>query len=54
MQLGDMREERVGRPLEKAVIVNGIVVVERARERPVLAVHGAREALEAVLDRRAR
>src|SRR5581483_8673519 len=51
VQARDVREEGVGRPLEEAVVVERIVVVERAREGPVLPVHGAREALQAVLDR---
>ena len=50
VQLRDMRQERVRRPLEEAVIVERVVVVELARELPVLPVHRAREALEAVLD----
>ena len=54
VQLRDMRQEGIGRTLEKAVIVEGIVMVEGARERPVLAVDRAREALQAILDRRAR
>jgi hypothetical protein len=47
-------EERVRRPLEEAVVVERVVVVELAGERPVLPVDRAREALELVLDRRAR
>jgi hypothetical protein len=50
----DVGEERVRRPLEEAVVVERVVVVELARERPVLPVDRAREALELVLDRRAR
>jgi len=38
-----MREESVRRTLEEAMIVVGIVMVERARQRPVLAVDGARD-----------
>jgi hypothetical protein len=49
-----VREERVRRPLEEAVVVECVVVIELARERPVLPVDRAREALELVLDRRAR
>jgi hypothetical protein len=51
VQLRDVREERVRRPLEEAVVVERVVVVELAREPPVLPVDRAREALELVLDR---
>ena len=54
VQLLDVREERVGRPLEEAVIVERAVVIRLARRLPVLPVDGAREALQAVLDRGAR
>jgi hypothetical protein len=54
VQLADVGEERVRRPLEEAVVVERVVVIELARERPVLPVDRAREALELVLDRRAR
>ena len=51
VQLLDVREEGVRRPLEEAVVVDGVVVVVRARRRPVLPVDRAREALQRVLDR---
>ena len=54
MQALDVREEGVGRPLEEAVVIDGVVVVVRARSRPILPVDRAREALQAVLDRGAR
>ncbi len=54
VQLRDVREERVGRPLEEAVVVERVVVVAGARGLPVLPVDRAREALQAVLDRGAR
>jgi len=53
VQLLDVREERVRRALEEAVVVERVVVVELARPGPVLPVDGAREALELVLDGRA-
>ena len=54
VRLRDVRQERIGRALEEAVIVEGTVVIEHARERPILPIDRAREALQRVLDLGAR
>ena len=54
VHLRDVREKRVRRALEETVVVKRVRVVELARRVPVLPVDGAREALQAILDRRAR
>src|SRR5260221_7377911 len=54
MQLADVGEKGVGRPLEEAVIVERAFVIRLARCLPVLPVDRPREALQAILDSGAR